>query len=121
MNGSKSNRKIRGVFEKVAKSGIWWIQYFDADGRRRREKAGSRGNAIDLLTKRRNEVLVGKKLPERLHARQVTLREIAAAALEYSRAEKASHRHDEIRMAPILEQFGDRAAESIKRRSSNAG
>jgi site-specific recombinase XerD len=114
MSRRKSTKKIRGVFEKVPGSDIWWIQYFDADGRRRREKAGSRGNAIDLLTKRRNEVLVGKKLPEKLRARQVTLREIAKAALEYSLAEKASYRQDKIRMAPILERFGARAAESIK-------
>lgn len=114
MSGKKGTKKIRGIFEKVRGSGTWWIQYFDADGRRRREKAGSKGNAIDLLTKRRNEVLIGKKLPEKLRARQVTYREIAQAALEYSLAEKASHRHDEFRMAPILRQFGDRAAETIK-------
>ena len=111
MSSNKSRKKIRGVFEKVPGSGIWWIQYFDAEGRRRREKVGAKGSAIKLYQKRKTEALQGKKLPENLRARQVTLREIATAALEYSRAEKASHRHDEIRMAPIVEQFGDRAAE----------
>ena len=60
----RTSKKLRGVFEKVPDSGVWWIQYFDADGRRRREKAGSKGNAIDLYRKRKNEVLTGKKLPE---------------------------------------------------------
>jgi site-specific recombinase XerD len=113
MNAKRDSKKVRGVFEKVPGSGIWWTQYFDTEGRRRREKVGAKGKAIALYQKRKTEAREGKKLPENLRARQVRLREIAAAALEYSRAEKASYRHDEIRMAPIVEQFGDRAAESI--------
>jgi len=114
LSSKKSSKKIRGVFEKTPGSGVWWIQYFDAEGRRRREKVGGKGNAIKLYQKRKTEALQGMKLPENLRKRQVTLREIAAAALEYSRTEKASHRHDEIRMAPIVERFGNRAAETIR-------
>ncbi len=114
MNAQTSSKKVRGVFEKMRGSGIWWIQYFDAEGRRRREKVGAKGMAIKLYQKRKTEALQGKKLPENLRSRPSTLREIGTAALEYSLAEKASHRHDAIRMAPILEQFGERAAESIK-------
>ena len=84
MNVKESRKKIRGVFEKVCGSGVWWIQYFDAEGRRRREKVGTKGNAIKLYQKRKTEALQGKKLPENLRERRVTLREIAAAALEYS-------------------------------------
>jgi site-specific recombinase XerD len=40
--------------------------------------------------------------------------EIAKAAIEYSRQEKRSHRSDEIRIVPLLDQFGDRQAESIR-------
>jgi site-specific recombinase XerD len=112
MSGKKNNKKIRGVFEKVAGSGIWWIQYF-ANGRRHREKAGSKQNAKDLLTKRRNAVLTGEKLPEKLRARAVSFQQIADAALEYSRAQKSSHQHDTYRMAPLVEKFGDRQADSI--------
>jgi site-specific recombinase XerD len=114
MAKEKQEKKIRGVFEKVHRSGVWWIQYFDAEGRRRREKAGAKSHAIQLYQKRKTEALQGKKLPENLRSHQVTLREIAATALEYSRSEKASYRQDEIRMAPILEQFGHRGAESVK-------
>lgn len=106
-------KKIRGVFEKVSGSGVWWIQYFDTDGRRRREKVGTRGNAIDLVRKRKNEALAGKKLPEKLRARAVTFQQIADAALEYSRTEKGSHQHDVYRMAPLSERFGQRPAENI--------
>jgi site-specific recombinase XerD len=109
----RTTKKVRGVFEKVPGSDIWWIHYTDADGRRRREKAGTKGNAIDLLAKRKNEALAGKKLPEKLRTPSVTFRQIADAALENSRQRKISHRHDETRMAPLLEQFGNRPAESI--------
>jgi integrase len=60
----------RGVFEKVPGSGVYWIQYFDYSGKRRREKAGTLGNAKKLLVSRRNDKLEGK-LPE---PRKVTKR-----------------------------------------------
>ena len=63
---AKEKKKIRGVFEKVQGSGEWWIQYFDAEGRRRREKAGAKSHAIQLYQKRKTEVRQGKKLPENL-------------------------------------------------------
>jgi site-specific recombinase XerD len=110
MNGIK---KVRGVPEKVPGSGVWWIQQFDADGRRRREKVGTKSNAIKLYQKRKNESLQGKKLPETLRKRDVTLGEIASATLEYSLAKKASYRQDKVRMVPIVHQFGNRTAESI--------
>ena len=33
--------RLRGVFEKIPGSGVWWIRYFDQFGKKRREKAGS--------------------------------------------------------------------------------
>jgi len=108
-----NNGKVRGVYEKVSGSGIWWIHYYDADGRRRREKAGAKSHAIKLYQKRKTQVLQGVKLPESFRAKPATFGEIAKAALDYSRNEKASHAHDEYRMAPLLDQFDDRAAEGI--------
>ncbi len=105
--------KVRGVYEKVPGSDIWWIHFTDADGRRRREIAGTKGNAITLLEKRKTGALEGKKLPEKLRARAITFRQIADAALEESRQRKRSHRNDVTRMAPLVEQFGNRPAESI--------
>ena len=57
-------KKQRGVFEKVANSGVWWIQYFDAAGRRRREKVGPKSLAIKLAEKRRTDARAGVKMPE---------------------------------------------------------
>ena len=63
--------KVRGVYEKVPGSDVWWIQYTDADRRRRREIAGTKGNAIALLAKRKSAALEGKKLPEKLRAKPI--------------------------------------------------
>jgi hypothetical protein len=68
----RNGRNARGVFEKVPGSGIWWIRFIDAKGRFRREKAGSKGMAIDLYNKHKVETLEGKKLPERLRRATVT-------------------------------------------------
>jgi hypothetical protein len=59
MKSQRGIKKVRGVFEKEPGSGVWWVQFFDAAGRRRREKVGSRANAIDLYRKRKTEVLTG--------------------------------------------------------------
>jgi integrase len=106
-------RKVRGVFEKVRDSGIWWICYFDVDGRKRREKAGRKSAAIELYRKRKTEVLEGKKLPEKLRARKVGFAELANDTIEYSRVHKRSFRDDEIRMAKLTDWLGDRSAESV--------
>jgi site-specific recombinase XerD len=62
--GGKQRRKLRGIFER--KPGQWWICYFDASGRRHREKAGTWAAARDLYIVRKNEAIEGKKLPQNL-------------------------------------------------------
>src|SRR5262249_4232763 len=111
----KRTRKARGVFEKVPGSGIWWIRYFDAQGRFRREKAGTKGMAIDLYRKRKMEALEGKKLPERLRRATVSFAEIAKDALAYSKIHKAStsHRCDAGRTEARLGWSRESPAESI--------
>jgi site-specific recombinase XerD len=108
------NTKIRGVFEKVPESGVWWIHYYDADGRRRREKVGSRSNATKLYQKRKTQAWEGMKVPENLRAKPVMFSDLAIDALEYSRSRKPlSHRDDQSRMKKIRGKFGDWAAEKI--------
>lgn len=60
--------KVRGVYEKVPGSGIWWVRYADASGRIRREVAGRKSAAITLYRKRKTEILQRKKLPENLRS-----------------------------------------------------
>lgn len=111
----KEETKRRGVFEKVSGSGIWWIQYFDSQHRRRREKVGSRSKAEKLVEKRRTQAREGIKMPESFRAKPVTFAEIAQRALAYSKANKRSHSHDKQRMVLLTDDFGNRIAEDITR------
>jgi hypothetical protein len=77
--------RIPGVLERVPGSGVWWIRYTDASGRRHLEKAGRRGDAVDLLAKRKHEVLLKKKLPEKLRGKALTFGQLAKDALAHSK------------------------------------
>jgi len=107
------NPKARGVFEKVPGSGVYWIRYTDAQGRYRREKAGTKGVAIDLYRKRKMEALTGKKLPEKLRRATVTFADIAKDALAYSKQHKRDYRHDAGRMETLLAWFREYSAEAL--------
>ena len=105
--------KQRGVFEKVADSGVWWIVYFDRFGKRRREKAGSKSVAIKLYGKRKQQVLERKKLPELFRKPSVNFGQLVEDALAYSKRHKRSHRSDVHRFANLKEWFGSRVAEDL--------
>ena len=45
--------KVRGVFEKIKGSGVWWVNWHDKIGHRHREKAGAKSAAIVLYFKRK--------------------------------------------------------------------
>src|SRR6478672_7442825 len=101
-------KKVRGVYEKVRGSGIWWIQYFDSTGRRRRELIGSKSAAVKTVELRRTRSREGVKMPQNLRAKKVTFAEIAESALAWSRANKRNFGHDVLRMPRLVEQFGNR-------------
>ncbi len=73
---------MRGVFEKPVGSGIWWINYY-VDGKRRREKVGTKKNAKDLYQTRRGDILAGRKLPELRDSKVLRFSELIDDALEY--------------------------------------
>src|SRR5688572_7952307 len=106
-------RSNRGIYEKVKGSGDWWVRHVDANGRLRREKAGTKGGAITLYRKRKTEALQGRKLPENLRKPPVTFEELAKDALAYSKAHKATYSDDKLRMDRMLGWFKGRSAESI--------
>jgi integrase len=107
--------KQRGVYEKKPGSGVWWVRYADITGRIRREKAGTKSNALTLYRKRKTEVFEGKKLPEKLRRLDVRFSDLADDALEYSRVTKVpdSYRIDRWHMTTILNWFRDRNADSV--------
>ena len=111
---NETTEKVRGVFEKVPGSNVWWIQYYDSAGRRRREKIGRKSTAIKLVEKRRSDAREGVKMPENLRAKPVTFGELAESALASKHvAKKRSCGHDILRMPRLVERFGDRSAEDI--------
>src|SRR5580658_5217297 len=101
----RETKKVRGIYEKVAGSDVWWIRYADASGRIRRERVGSKAAAIKLYQKRKTEVLQGKKLPEQFRAKSVTFNELADDAIEWAKGHKLTWRDDEIRLEPLREAF----------------
>jgi integrase len=107
----------RGIYEKVKGSGIWWIRWTDADGRKRREKAGSRSIAEKLLLKRQGQFLEGVKLPENLRSKALTFDELCDDALKHSGAENSEKQTYELRlrMDQLRPVFGSRPAESIRK------
>ena len=110
----QTRRNPRGVFQKVpGKNSPWWIRYIDAQGRFRREKAGTKGAAIELYRKRKNGALEGKKLPEKLRRATVSFAEIAKDALAYSKSNKLSYSDDVWRMETLLRWFREYPAEGI--------
>ena len=112
----KQGKKVRGTYEKVPGSGVWWIRYSDTTGRIRREKAGLKQTAETLYRKRKTEVLQGKKLPETMRQSNVAFSKIADEALEHSKGRKVpeAYRIDKWHMATLKDWFGDRPAEDIK-------
>lgn len=102
----------RGIYEKVPGSDAWWIRYVDAEGRYRREKAGTKSMAIDLYRKRKTEALQGKKLPERLRRRIVPFSELCDDALQNAKANQR-HVNETYRIKTLKGQFGSYGAESI--------
>ena len=111
----KEQEKIPGVIERIPNSGVWWIRYTDHQGKRHLEKAGRRGDAIDLLAKRKHESLIKKKLPERLRGRTLMFSELSKDALAHSKEENGERSTHELslKLAIVGEDFDSRAVEGI--------
>jgi integrase len=107
----KERKKVRGVFEKVPGSGVWWIRFIDAEGALRREKVGSKSAAINLYSIRKSEALYGKKLPKNLRTRLVLFAELADDYLAYASVNNEGSGIDKYRIKKLRDAFGNRPAE----------
>jgi hypothetical protein len=63
MGGEMKAKAVRGVYEHPAGSGVYWIHYY-AEGKRHREKAGRKSDALALYQKRKADARRKVKLPE---------------------------------------------------------
>jgi integrase len=113
-------KKLRGIYEKVKGSGVWWICWFDSNGNRHREKAGTREAATNLYRKRKTEALQGKKLPEMLRRNAVTFGDLAEKVRQHADNNEKEKAYSP-RYAAIVRQeakkleswWGNRAADSL--------
>lgn len=106
-----ATKKVRGVFEKIPDSGVWWIQYFE-NGKRRRERVGSKSNAKTLYNKRKTQIFAGEKLPE-MHRKRVLFGDLIDDALQFARDHDRLMRNYERKAEHIRAEFGATAAEDI--------
>ncbi len=63
----------RGIFERRAGSGVWWVRYHDEDGREHREKVGPKALALKVYQKRKNQIAERRYFPETIRRREVSL------------------------------------------------
>ncbi len=106
----------RGVFERPEGSGIWWVQWFDVNGNRRREKAGTKAAAIKLKAKRTTDKLEARKIPETLrHTADVRFSELCSDAQDHAAHENGDSAQSNLRgvINALLPNFGGRPAPSI--------
>jgi|SRR5579871_356385 len=104
----------RGIFERPARSGVWWISYCDAEGKRHREKIGRRSAALDAVVKRRLEIAEGRFIPPRAGAR-LLFRDLAHSALQNKKLRLAplSYRTDVDRLKQLLPLIGNVPADRL--------
>jgi integrase len=82
-----------GVFKRNEN---WWIDYYDSDGQRKREKVGPVFNtAKDVLRMRLDQAAREKRFGKTVTIPSVTFEATAAKYLEWSRANKKSWWRDE--------------------------
>jgi len=95
--------------------GEWWTVWFDADGGKHREKAGTKAAALDLYRRRKTEVRQGVKFPETMRRRDARLKDLVADYLEAVGASQAKTA-DVIarRLAVVVGILGNVEARTIK-------
>jgi integrase len=109
----KEPAKVRGVYERIPGSGVWWIQYKQGNVRKR-EKVGRRGDAIKAYQDRKTALRAGLKLPNNLRHKGLTFAKLAEEAVAWSEEHHPKDiRTVKSRMKLLLTEFGMHAAQSI--------
>ena len=103
----------RGVYRKVKGSNLWWVRWVDIKGRRRTVCAGNFGTAVKLSEEKQLERRTGQLLPVNVR-RGFKFSEVVAIGVKYSEgAGQGDAKGFKARVELVLEEFGDRAADSI--------
>jgi integrase len=110
---TRGNGKVRGIFERPAGSGVWWVRYCDQYGRLHREKVGPKGLAHEVYRKRKTAIREGKFFPEHLKRRSILFDEAAKDWLSYAKVNKRSYGLDMTRTRRLLQAFGGKPIEVL--------
>jgi integrase len=102
----------RGLFERPADSGVWWIRYFDGDGRERREKVGPKALARKRYMQRKTEIAEGRYFP-RARRRAVLFDDLLDDYREAKRREGKAVMQGEFAWRRLAKAFGGRRADTI--------
>jgi integrase len=108
----KEIKRERGIFERPAGSGVWWIVYY-VNGVRHREKVGRRSDALNLYKTRKADAWRGIKLPELKRPDVVTFGELALEAEKYAKAHLRTPEDYTCKVKVLAEPFGTRPAIEI--------
>lgn len=73
---ARAGGKDRGLFERPAGSGVWWVRYHDQFGQEHREKVGSKAGAREVYAQRKAQVRLRKFIPEEVDRRPMTVPEL---------------------------------------------
>jgi integrase len=112
----KEPKKDRGVFERPAESGVWWICYFDQYGLKHRECVGMKSTALKVYQQRKTEIRHGKFDPEDIKRKHqnATVADIIEDYLKACEANaRRSLRDIQQRGGWWKDRYGQRAANSI--------
>jgi integrase len=105
--------KPRGIFERPAGSGIWWINYW-ADGKQHREKVGRKSDAIALYQKRKADSRRKLKLPELQPGKIVTFGHLMQDAVGYAKVHLRTVADYAWKQRALDGSFGSRSAADIQ-------
>jgi integrase len=107
-----TEKRIRGVYEKVPGSGEWWVRWTDSEGKLRRQKAGAKNAALAAYRKHKNEAREGKIVPVLRNTKKVTLHDLIDLVLNHV-VDHKSRRDYEVKAGIVRSELGDRPAAEI--------
>ncbi len=105
--------KIKGIYEKVPGSGVWWIRFSDSKGKIRRERAGTLSAAKQLYGIRKAAAWQGHKLPHTIKS-TVTFMALAKDARAYLATQPHRSGGDEDRIELLEKVFGNIPANALR-------
>jgi integrase len=108
----KEAKPVRGLFERPAESGVWWINYY-VGGRQHREKAGRRSDAIALYQKRKVDARRKIKLPELVPGKVVTFGDLSTMAVSHAETHLKTVHDYKAKDSALREPFGKRPAAEV--------